>query len=418
MGGDVLISAERALIGAILLSQGKVLSDFSLEAQDFSDAQLGTIYQTLLEMRLRGEPIDVILAGSRMPNRMADLHQMVQECPTAASARFYADQIYKEAVARRIKVTGQQMLEQTSDDPQASVLQAKKRIDALANAVSTEKVQIIPQILNEHYAYVVERQPNYLQSPWENLNNMLVGFRPGGLYVIGARPSVGKTVVGLQLAYHFSKSGATAFHSLEMSKTELLNRLIAQTAEINIAGLEKHNLTKPERERMMSHKDALNTPLVIFDKSGQTLSDLRAAAAAINRVDTLKAIVVDYLGLMQSTVKGQSRYELTTELSNGLKALARDLQVPVIALAQLNRAVEHRGTDKPTMADLRDSGSIEQDADVVILLHREAVTKDSGDKPIMWLDVAKNRHGKTGRTDYVFQGHLARVVTKETARLD
>ena len=182
-------------------------------------------------MRLRGEPIDVILAGSRMPNRMADLHQMVQECPTAASARFYADQIYKEAVARRIKVTGQQMLEQTSDDPQASVLQAKKRIDALANAVSTEKVQIIPQILNEHYAYVVERQPNYLQSPWENLNNMLVGFRPGGLYVIGARPSVGKTVVGLQLAYHFSKSGAIAFHSLEMSKTELLNRLIAQTAE-------------------------------------------------------------------------------------------------------------------------------------------------------------------------------------------
>jgi len=417
MGGDVLISAERALIGAILLSQGKVLTDFALEAQDFSDAQLGGIYQVLLEMRLKGEPIDVILAGARMPNRMADLHQMISECPTAASAKFYADQIYKEAVARRIKVTGQQMLEPTGD-VQADVMQAKKRIDALANAVSTEKVQIIPQILNEHYAYVVDQQPDYLQSPWGNLNEMLVGFRPGGLYVIGARPSVGKTVVGLQLAYHFSKTGATAFHSLEMSKTELLNRLIAQTAEINISGLEKHNLTKTERERMLSHKDALNTPLVIFDKSGQTLADLRAAAAAINRVDKLRAIVVDYLGLMQSAVKGQSRYELTTELSNGLKALARDLQVPVIALAQLNRAVEHRGTDKPTMADLRDSGSVEQDADVVILLHREAVTKGSDDKPIIWLDVAKNRHGKTGRTQYVFQGHLARVVTQETARLD
>ena len=401
-----------------LLSQGKAFSDFALEANDFSDANLARIYQTLLDMRLAGTPVDVILAGSKMPKHAADLHQMIAECPTAASAKFYADQIYREAVARRIKVTGQQMLEPTSDDVQATVLQAKQRIDALANAVSTERVQIIPQILHDHYVYVTETQPDYLQSPWGNLNEMLVGFRPGGLYVIGARPSVGKTVVGLQLAHHFSKSGATAFHSLEMSKTELLNRLIAQTAEINISGLEKHSLSKPERERMVSGQDKLDTPLVIFDKSGQTLSDLRAAAASINRVEPLRAIVVDYLGLMQSATKGLSRYELTTELSNGLKALARDLQVPVIALAQLNRAVEHRGTDKPTMADLRDSGSVEQDADVVILLHREGLTKEATDKPVIWFDVAKNRHGKTGRTDYVFQGHYARVVTKETARLD
>jgi replicative DNA helicase len=222
---------------------------------------------------------------------------------------------------------------------------------------------------------------------------------------------VGKSVVAVNMAYQLAATGAVSFHSLEMSKREIVNRLFASVCMVSMDHIEKRQLTPLDWERIAKGRDAVGRPIAIADKSGQTLTDIRAFARQVSKKQKLAAIVVDYLQLMQDTERGRSRYESVTAISNGLKILARDLDVPVIALAQLNRAVEGRKDSAPGLSDLRDSGAIEQDADVVILLNRERAMDDGeDDKSKMILHIAKNRHGRTGHVALRFEGIFARVV--------
>jgi replicative DNA helicase len=198
-----------------------------------------------------------------------------------------------------------------------------------------------------------------------------------------------------------------------MGKSELYNRIIASEAEVPLSAIEKGKLQEWMWERILKARTEIQShKLAIHDKSGQNLLQIRASANSVKGNGSLKAIVVDYLGLIQDTEKGRKRYEMITDISIGLKNLARDLNVPVIALAQLNRGPEQRKDSEPDMADLRDSGGIEQDADVVILLHRKQVDEDEFDwqKSQMIIKVAKNRHGGLGEVALRFEGHLARVV--------
>jgi replicative DNA helicase len=260
----------------------------------------------------------------------------------------------------------------------------------------------------------IDRPKEYPLSPWSLLNEIIGGFRPGALYIIGARPGVGKTIVGLQIAWELSKTGPVSFHSLEMGKHELYNRIVASQAEVYLGSIEKGNLKEWEWERILKVRTDIQAHrLAIHDKSGQNLMQIRAQANSVKGTGELKAIVVDYLGLIQDTEKGRKRYEMITDISIGLKNLARDLSVPVIALAQLNRGPEQRKDSEPDMADLRDSGGIEQDADVVILLHRKQTEDDINEwtKSQMIMKVAKNRHGGLGEAWLKFEGHLSRVVS-------
>jgi len=231
------------------------------------------------------------------------------------------------------------------------------------------------------------------------------------MYVIGARPGVGKTVVGLQAAYHLSKEGPVSFHSLEMSKTELLTRMYAMTSSVYLGNLEKGTLSDFDWKALNKAKDELGeSNLAIVDKGTQTINDIRAHARTLQQNGGLRAIVIDYLGLIHDTIPGRKRYESISDFSMSLKALARDFEVPVIALAQLNRQSESRQDKAPALSDLRDSGAIEQDADVVILLRRERSDTDAEfEQTRMIMDVAKNRHGITGEMDLVFNGGCARV---------
>jgi replicative DNA helicase len=232
----------------------------------------------------------------------------------------------------------------------------------------------------------------------------------GGRYS-RTRPGVGKTIVGVQLAWHLSKTGPVSFHSLEMGKSELYNRIIAMEASVYLGNIEKGTIRDHEWQKIAETIRQTKHELAIHDKSGQTIQQIRALANSVKSDGKLKAIVVDYLGLIQDTEKGRKRYEMITDISIGLKNLARDLEVPVIALAQLNRGPEQRKNSEPDMADLRDSGGIEQDADVVILLHREQVEGDQEwERSQMILNVAKNRHGTTNKAWLKFEGHHARVV--------
>jgi replicative DNA helicase len=404
---------EQSVIGAILLTNGKALENLTLTPADFDDLQNERIYKTMLEMKSNRQPIDVMTVGAALPKLASYLHDVVTATPTAASVSFYANKVIEEATRRRLAQAGTMIHSKAQHEDLASVFDtAKKEIDNLIDRNSAVKpVYVADELLP--YMDELDKPKTYPVSPWPSLNEIISGFRPGALYIIGARPGVGKTIVGLQIAWELSKTGPVSFHSLEMGRNELYNRIIASEAQVYIGNIEKGTLKEHDwlkianvRTKIQSHQ------LAIHDKSGQTLLQIRALANSVKGTGDLKAIVVDYLGLIQDTEKGRKRYEMITDISIGLKNLARDLNVPVIALAQLNRGPEQRKDSEPDMADLRDSGGIEQDADAVILLHRVSIAEDQFEWQKSWMvmKVAKNRHGALGQVGLKFEGHLSRVV--------
>jgi replicative DNA helicase len=404
---------EQSVIGSILLTNGKALEELTLSPADFDDLQNERIYKTVLEMKAGRHPIDVLTVGAALPKLASYLHDIVTATPTPASVKFYASKVIEEATRRRLAIAGTMIHSKAQHEDLATVFDtAKKEIDDLIDRNSAIRPSYVADELLP-YMDEIDKPKHYPESPWELLNDIITGFRPGALYIIGARPGVGKTIIGLQIAWELSRQGPVSFHSLEMGKTELYNRIISSQAEVPLSAIEKGNLQEWMWERILKVRTQIQEHrLAIHDKSGQNLLQIRASANSVKGNGQLEAIVVDYLGLIQDTEKGRKRYEMITDISIGLKNLARDLNVPVIALAQLNRGPEQRKDSEPDMADLRDSGGIEQDADVVILLHRKSVDEDQFEwqKSQMIMKVAKNRHGGLGEVALRFEGHLSRVI--------
>ena len=404
---------EQAVIGSVLLTNGKALDDLTLTAEDFDLKSHEIIYQAMLEMKRDRLPLDVVTLSARLPKLASYLHDCITATPTAVSVSYYAGKVMEEATRKRLAHAGTIINSKAQhDDLPAAMDHAKKEIDNLINRNQASKPSYVSDELIP-YLDEIDKPKDYPLSPWPSLNDILGGFRPGALYIIGARPGIGKTIVGLQIAWELSKEGPVSFHSLEMGKAELYNRIISMEAEVYIGNIEKGTLKDADWTKIAKAKENMTShQLAIHDKSGQNLMQIRALANSVKSNGQLRAVVVDYLGLIQDTERGRKRYEMITDISIGLKNLARDLDVPVIALAQLNRGPEQRKDAKPDLADLRDSGGIEQDADAVILLHRESIAEDQFEWQKSWMimKVAKNRQGGLGEAGLRFEGHLSRVV--------
>lgn len=405
--------AEKILIGAVILSRGAYLDDCHLIVTDFQSEKNRQLFTVLRKMRADGEGIDSFTVGSKLPELAVYVHEATSETPTWQNADFYEQMILDRNARWALVEVGHGLVSagQAEDsDVDAALDRAGDKIEQVTVGRLREQVEFVSDILLTSVEHLSSK-PDFVPSQWGSLNDFLGGFRPGALYIIGARPAVGKSVVAVNMAYQLAGEGAVSFHSLEMSKREIMNRLFASVCGVSMDHLENRTLTDLDWRRIAERQAELSRPIAIADKSGQTLVDIRAFARQVGKKQELAAVVVDYLQLMQDTERGRNRYESVTAISNGLKILARDLDVPVIALAQLNRAVEGRKEGAPGLSDLRDSGAIEQDADVVILLNRErSMTDGEDERTKMVLHIAKNRHGKTGHVALRFDGLFARVV--------
>lgn len=400
------IDAERSLLGAILLNH-KVLYDMTIDPEDFFDVRHEQLFRLIRKKFVNGEAVDPVTVAADVGFNdvrgvsVSMLHELTSFTPSSLSAPYYANIVYECSVRRRVNEAANSIIQDSSQVEFAQLTEtARGKIDK-ALGIRQGSVAFIADEIEETIIGMTEPTKSF-QTPWAVLTKAIGGFRGGSLYTIGARPAKGKTSIGLQCAMVLSREGAVAFSSLEMRRDELHKRIISIGASIPMDSTMNNRVTPDEWDRIARLKKDIQPNIAIDDRAEVSVHDIRAFARSVHRVMPLSGIVVDYLQLMSSK-DNRPRHEIVAEMSRQLKILARDLDVPVIALSQLNRNAESRNDKKPSLADLRESGAIEQDSDVVILLHQE--------DDVMFLDVAKNRQGPPSLVRLKWQGEFARAVS-------
>ena len=419
------LDAERAVIGAMLVSEAAVsVVGESLAAEDFYSETHRVLYGAMMRLYSRGEPIDQLTLSDELRSvgefdRIGGrqyVFRLVESVPTAANAARYAEIVRGKALLRAVIDAGSRIQQEAFAEPE-DVTQALDAAEQLIYGVSNRQ-------LKEHLAPVSELAPGALEriqrlyeaegevtgveTGFEDLDRLTTGFHKSDLVVLAARPAMGKTAMALNAIWHAAGARGlpVAIFSLEMSKEQLVQRLISQITRIRTQDLRSGNVRAEDWPKLVRGiAEVSRAPIWIDDTAGVTLMEMRAKVRRLaSRLSAqgetpLSLVVVDYLQLMVGQgVRSENRQQEIAEISRGLKVLARDLDVPVLAVAQLSRAVEQRHDKRPLLSDLRDSGAIEQDADMVMFLYRdEYYNPDSDDKGIAEIIVGKHRNGPTGK---------------------
>jgi replicative DNA helicase len=433
------LDAERAVIGAMLVSETAVAAVAErLAAEDFYSEVHRIIYGAMMRLYSRGEPIDQLTLTNelRSVNEFERIggrpyvFQIVESVPTAANAGRYADIVRGKALLRAIIDVGSRITEDAFREPE-DVSEALDSAEQLVYGVSN-------RTLREHLAPVSELAPGALEmiqrlyeqegevtgveTGFEDIDRLTTGFHKSDLIILAARPAMGKTALSLNAIWHASgeKKMPVAIFSLEMSKEQLVQRLISQTTRIPAQALRSGNVKAEDWPKLVRGvAEVSRAPIWIDDTAGVTLMEIRAKvrrlASQLNVAGEmpLSLVVVDYLQLMVGQgARAENRQQEIAEISRGLKVLARDLDVPVLAIAQLSRAVETRHDKRPLLSDLRDSGAIEQDADVVMFLYRdEYYNPESDDKGIAEVIVGKHRNGPTGKVQLAWMEQYTKFAS-------
>ncbi len=420
------LAAERAVLGAALQAP-HLLDDLTLTiaAADFYHPAHELVWNGILDVHQAGNRPDVLTVFKKLGKTLdkhggaSFLHSMttIDSCPTPAQGPYHAGTVRDLSIARRMMDAGSKIrqIAETTDDIRSAVEDCRRVVDeAATSAVSTTDAGISAADLVTQTLDAMEGDVDPgIPTGWSDLDDKVNGLRPGQLIVIGARPSVGKSVIAANLAAHACKAGAAVhFASLEMTRREVMQRLMAAHATVNLGRLINHSLTEADWAVLAARSpDVMGWPLWIDDTPSQSLLQLRARARTTARRRPLGMIVVDYLQLMSPRDRRAPREQQVGELSEGLKGLAKEMGVPVVALAQVNRGSSDRTDKKPLMSDLRESGRIEADADHVWLLHRQDLVDPKSMTGEIEVIVAKNRNGEAGGTiNLAFQGHYSRAT--------
>ncbi|MEV6134324.1 replicative DNA helicase [Streptomyces violaceusniger] len=425
------LDAEQSVLGGMLLSKDAIadVSDV-VRGRDFYRPAHETIYAAILDLYARGEPADPITVAAELTKRgeiarvggASYLHTLVQSVPTAANAEYYAEIVHERAVLRRLVEAGTRIA-QLGYAAEGELEEIVNTAQAEMYAVTEERAASEP---GSAIASIVERVVDSVGARDEgemtgvptgfiDLDSLTKGWQPGQLIVLAGRPAMGKSTVALD----FARAAAiehglgVALFSLEMSEDEIGMRVLSAEARVALHHLRGGTVTDDDWARIGRRLPAIGEArLHVDDSPDLTLADIRTRTRRIAAREGLDMVVVDYLQLITAASRrGSSRQEDVAAISRGLKLLAKDLRVPVIALSQLNRGSEMRQDKRPMVSDLRESGAIENDADMVVLLHREdAYEKESPRAGEAELIIGKHRNGPTATISVAFQGHYSRFV--------
>ncbi|CAB4684152.1 MAG: replicative DNA helicase [Actinobacteria bacterium] len=423
------VIAEQSVLGGMLLSKDAISEVVEiLRERDFYRPAHELIYDAIIDLYSRGEPADPVTVSAELTKRgdltraggAPYLHTLISSVPTAANASYYAKIIRERAIMRRLVEAGTKIV-QLGYTVEGEVDDAVNAAQAEVHAVTERRAaedyiqlsELLPAAFDEIEKISSGVMGEGVKSGFKDLDALTHGFHPGNMIVLAARPAVGKSTLGLDIARYASihKGDTSVIFSLEMSRSEITMRMLSAEARVPLNNIRSGSLTDEEWARMARRMGEISeAPMFIDDSPNLSLMEIRAKARRLKQRHNLKLIVIDYLQLMTSGKRVENRQQEVSEFSRQLKLLAKELNVPVIAISQLNRSPEQRSDKKPMLSDLRESGSIEQDADVVILLHRDDLYDQQNRSGEADLIVAKHRNGPTRTITVSAQLHFARFT--------
>ena len=424
-------AAEQSVLGSMLLSKDAIADVVeTIKGVDYYRPAHEVIHDAIIDLYGRGEPADPITVAAELVKRgelqriggAPYLHTLSANVPIAANAGYYAEIVRDKAVLRRLVEAGTRIaslgyagegdIDDVVDSAQAEVY---KVTDRRATEDYAPLSDIMSGVLDE-IEMIGNREAGLYGVPtgFADLDDLTNGLHSGQMIIVAARPAMGKSTLALDFcrAASIHNNLTSCFFSLEMTRSEIMMRLLSAEAKVPLNHIRNGTMRDDDWEKLARKMGQVSgAPMFIDDSPNMTMMEIRAKARRLKQRHDLKLIVIDYMQLMSSGKKVESRQLEVSEFSRNIKLLAKELELPIIALSQLNRGPEQRGDKRPMMSDLRESGSLEQDADMVILLHRDDVYEKESTRPgEADLIVAKHRNGPTRDLTVAFQGHYSRFV--------
>ena len=428
------IEAEQSVLGAMLLDKEAIstATEF-ISGEDFYREAHKEIFEAIVDIYNKGEPVDLITLTEKLKTRntleavggITFLTNLMDAVPTTHNVKYYAKIVEDKSLLRKLIKSSNEIIQksyQAEEDIGEIIDDAEKGIFNISLNRSTQGFVHLKNILNANFdrieqLYLNKGKITGVPTGFHDLDNKLSGLQKSDLILIAARPSMGKSSFMMNIVQHAAvrEKITTAIFSLEMSKEQLTQRLLCSEALIDAHRLRIGDINEDEWVKLARAMGPLSeAPIYIDDTPSISITEMRAKCRRLKLEHDLGLIVIDYLQLMQGKGYAESRQQEISEISRSLKALAREINVPVVALSQLSRAPEMRADHKPVLSDLRESGAIEQDADVVMFLYRdEYYHPDTEKKNIGEVNIAKQRNGPTGTIELIWLGQFTKFVNKE-----
>ncbi len=430
------IEAEQSVIGSMIMDKDAIVTASEiLIAEDFYQNQYGVLFDAMVELFNEGQPVDLVTLQNRLKEKelppeltsLEFIRDLVTAVPTSANAKYYANIVKEKAILRRlIKVTEGITNEcYLNKEPVEVILEdtEKKVFDIVQNRsggdfVSIDKI-VLQSLESIEAASKSKGSVTGVATGFYDLDYRTAGLQPSDLILVAARPSMGKTAFVLNIAEYVAVKShvTTAIFSLEMSKDQLVKRMLAMNSKVDSQAIRSGELKDEDWGKLVESVKVIgNSKLIIDDTPGISIAELRSKCRKYKLEHDLGLVIIDYLQLMTGNRKSESRQQEVSDISRSLKALAREINAPIIALSQLSRAVEQRPDKRPMLSDLRESGAIEQDADVVMFIYRDDYYNHDTEEPgVAEIIIGKQRNGPTGTVKLGWQANFTKFVNLERA---
>ncbi|MCM1183440.1 MAG: replicative DNA helicase [Roseburia sp.] len=411
------IEAEQSVIGAMLMDKDAItVASEQITGEDFYGKQYGILFDAMVELNDEGKPVDLVTLQNRLKEMgvppeisgMEYIRDVMSAVPTSANIKYYANIVAEKSTLRKLIRVNEEIANHCysqKDSLEVILEETERKVFEIAQKRNSSDFVPIRQVVMNAMNLIEQASKSKgavtgIATGFLDLDYKTAGFQPSDLILIAARPSMGKTAFVLNIAQHvaFKENKAVAIFSLEMSKEQLVNRLLSLESKVNSQAIRTGNMKDDEWERLIEGADVIGkSQLLIDDTPGISIGELRSKCRRFKLEYDLQMVIIDYLQLMTGSGRMESRQQEISDISRALKALARELHVPVVALSQLSRAVEQRPEHRPMLSDLRESGAIEQDADVVMFIYRDDYyNKDTELKNVAEIIIAKQRNGSIG----------------------